>query len=755
MPTSRRSATSTSASARRPVPVVALDDVAAQRARRCSPRPRRVAERLPGRAEHRRLAAAATRAGAASCGSACSAPRARRPPTSPACCAARTSTACRGRGWRCSSARPPAVLGTPAPRADHRRRAGRRPRRGPAAGRAAGGRRAARRARAACSTRAALTEDVAEQLLLGPIGGGDIVVPAPAAARAAASSIGPTQPVLLAPALLDPLGAAVLPDQVRRPVGRVAAGAGRRSRRRRPTATPEDVLWAVWHAAGLAARWQQASAAGGAVRCRGRPRPRRRRRSCSTRRPASPTGCPGAELGRLHRAPGRPADPRRRAGHRRRRADRGGHHPHRARQQGPRVGSRLRRPRAGGQLARSAPARLAARLRAARRRARRPRHRLRACPAPQLAEERRLFYVAATRARAASSSSPRCRATRSSRRASSTSSTRSTASARSPPPHRGTHLTGLVAELRAAVVRSDRPTPLDREAAAARARRGWPQAGVRGADPDEWWGLAPSCPTTARSADPDAPGAGQPVAHRRVPALRAAVAAAGPRRARRRHDLGLARHARPRGRRDGAARRRPMAELEAMLDEQWAGLDFGARWYRRQRARAGRARSSPGCSTGSRASRAELELVDVEQAFAAEIGDARAHRAGRPARARRRGPPGRRRLQDRASPRSRPTNCPSIPQLGAYQLAVEAGGFGDGRALRRRAARPAGRPGRGRRAAAGPAAPTPRTPTGSRPRSPRSPRGCGATSSPPQVNTLLRALRPAACCPLLARPGGR
>ena len=87
--------------------------------------------------------------------------------------------------------------------------------------------------------------------------------------------------------------------------------------------------------------------------------------------------------------------------------ERGGPGPHRARQQGPGVGRRVRRRRPGRHLARSADARLAPGLRAAgrtgaaRRRADwRPR-RDAATLGRLLDEERRLFYVAITRARRA------------------------------------------------------------------------------------------------------------------------------------------------------------------------------------------------------------------------------------------------------------------------------------------------------------------------------------------------------------------
>ena len=61
-------------------------------------------------------------------------------------------------------------------------------------------------------------------------------------------------------------------------------------------------------------------------------------------------------------------------------------------------------------------------------------------------------------------------------------------------PLRGVHLPGLVAELRAVVCADDphdpeAPDDAERRAAAAELAR-LAAAGVPGADPDDWWGLA-------------------------------------------------------------------------------------------------------------------------------------------------------------------------------------------------------------------------------------------------------------------------
>src|SRR5215475_1644743 len=103
-----------------------------------------------------------------------------------------------------------------------------------------------------------LTEDLAEHLLLGPIGRADALQLRRLRRELRASGDGQ-----LAPTLLDEPGAGLLPERVRRPVPRVASvlAAGRRA----PSAgaSAEDVLWAVWHATGLAYTWESASLAGG------------------------------------------------------------------------------------------------------------------------------------------------------------------------------------------------------------------------------------------------------------------------------------------------------------------------------------------------------------------------------------------------------------------------------------------------------------------------------------------------------------
>jgi RecB family exonuclease len=238
------------------------------------------------------------------------------------------------------------------------------------------------------------------------------------------------------------------------------------------------------------------------------------------------------------------------------------------------------------------------------------------------------------------------------------------------PPTRGGHLASLVAELRAAACDPAAAESLRGAAAGELARLA--AARVRGADPGEWWGLA------ALTVDGPVANPARPVrvSPSRIDSfLRCEVRTLL-------QDIGA---------RDGdqlaaslgtlvheiAASAPPdadLAELERRLDEQWDALDFGARWFAdNERRRAGQVLAR--LVDWLRASRAEYTLVDVELEFAAEIGDAVL--AGRVDRLER-DSDGRLVVVDLKTGKSKvkADELAQHPQLGAYQLAVQAGAFG-------------------------------------------------------------------------------
>jgi RecB family exonuclease len=197
-------------------------------------------------------------------------------------------------------------------------------------------------------------------------------------------------------------------------------------------------------------------------------------------------------------------------------------------------------------------------------------------------------------------------------------------------------------------------------------------AGVRGADPDDWWGLAPLS-SDAPVAEPDRPVRVSPS---RIDSflrceLRTLLQDLGAKDGQQLSaSLGTLVH-------DVAANAPPdadLAELEDMLDAQWQRLDFGAAWFaenERERARNILVRLVDWLRT----SRAELSLVAVEKKFKAVVGDAElsgaVDRLERDAE-------GRLVVVDFKTGKNkvRADELAEHPQLGAYQLAVEEGAFG-------------------------------------------------------------------------------
>jgi superfamily I DNA/RNA helicase/RecB family exonuclease len=521
-----------------------------------------------------------------------------------------------------------------------------------------------------CLSPASLDEAAAEQLLTGPIGAADIVY-LRRLRRVLGGLVGPDELVLLAPAVQDEPGAAVLPAAVRRPVQRVAAVLAAGRAEMAAQASPEQVLWAIWEATGLARRWRDATQGAG---------------------PAAAAADRDLDaVVALFDAAARFTDRLPRAG-----VDRFAAHLAAQQIPGDALASATVEPDAVTVLTAHASKGLewdvvcVAHVQEGawpdlRRRgtllgsellvdiaAGRP-------PAvgeitAQLAEERRLFYVAATRARerlvVTAVTGDDEQPSRFLDEIDPLDSVDAERALTAPAP--AVHLAGLVAELRAVVCDPAAARELHEAAAGELARLA--ASGVRGADPEHWWGLAPVS-TDAPVADPNRL---VPVSPSRIDAflrceLRALLQDLGAREG----DglsasLGTLVH-------EVAAAAPPGAtldELEQALDARWASLDFGVHWFaRNERERAsGILARLVAWLAGSRA---ELDLVGIEQAFTVEVGDAqlggRVDRLERDA-------AGRLVVVDlKTGKRSvRADELEIHPQLSAYQLAVESGAFGAG-----------------------------------------------------------------------------
>jgi superfamily I DNA/RNA helicase/RecB family exonuclease len=506
-------------------------------------------------------------------------------------------------------------------------------------------------------------DDVVERLLLGPVGGGDVLW-LQRLRRALAD-----EPVELARIVLDARGVELLPARVRGPVQRVATALEAARAAVLAGSSVEQVLWAAWEASGLARRWQRASADGGSAGAAAdrdldavvelfeaaarytdrlphetvagflrhlaaqqipgdsRAADRRSADAVSILTAHASKGLEWDVVCVAHVQEGTWPDLRRR---------------------GSLLGSeQLVDLLAGRSTPGGAPV------------------------APVLAEERRLFYVAATRARRAlivtAVSGEEEQPSRFLDELDPVDGDRPVADV-----PRGLHLPALVADLRAEVCDPAAAEP-DRRAAAAQLAR-LAAAGVRGAAPQEWWGLAPVS-TTEPIADPARP---VPVSPSRIEAylrceLRALLCDVGFRDGDQLSaSFGTVLH-------DVAARAPADATLDdlvALLDERWHELDFPARWQaanERDRARALLARLTQWLAD----SRGRLELQTVEQEFSVPVGDAViTGRVDRLERDRL----GRLVVVDLKTGKTKPKDAELAehPQLGAYQVAVEAGAFGSG-----------------------------------------------------------------------------
>jgi superfamily I DNA/RNA helicase/RecB family exonuclease len=505
-----------------------------------------------------------------------------------------------------------------------------------------------------------LTEDVAEHLLLGPVGHADALLLRRLRRELRASGDG-----ALAPALLDRPGAELLPARVGRPVQRVAEvlAAGRDARE--SGASAEEVLWAVWQATGLAGHWEAVSLAGGPA---GAAADRDLDSVVELFEAAARFAdrLPGASAERFvehltaQQVPGdsRAARPIRSEAVQVLTAHAGkglewdlvcvahvqeGVWPD-LRRRGTLLGSELLVDIVAGRDGAGV-----------------------SVLAPQIAEERRLFYVAATRTRrrlvVTAVSGDDEQPSRFLDELDPLDGERPYAVV-----PRGVHLPGLVAELRAVVCD---PAAPEREAAADELAR-LARAGVPGAHPDEWWGVA-ALSDDGPVADPSRPVTVSPS---RVESylrceLRALLVQLG---ARDDDQIGASLGTLIHEVAAAAAPDASLPELERLLDQRWHSLDFGAAWlaaHERERARAMLAK----LIEWLRGSRAELELVDVERDFDVVVGEARLR--GRVDRVER-DPAGRAVVIDLKTGKSKADDPASNAQLGAYQLAVEAGAFGAG-----------------------------------------------------------------------------
>lgn len=112
-----------------------------------------------------------------------------------------------------------------------------------------------------------LDELTATELLSGPLGGADPLAlrRLRRALRGVEADAGGDRPAdtLLAAALRDERELTLVPAEVRRPAERVARLFARTAETVRDGGTPEDALWALWSGSGLAERWRRASLGSG------------------------------------------------------------------------------------------------------------------------------------------------------------------------------------------------------------------------------------------------------------------------------------------------------------------------------------------------------------------------------------------------------------------------------------------------------------------------------------------------------------
>ncbi|RCV50526.1 ATP-dependent helicase [Marinitenerispora sediminis] len=228
-------------------------------------------------------------------------------------------------------------------------------------------------------------------------------------------------------------------------------------------------------------------------------------------------------------------------------------------------------------------------------------------------------------------------------------------------------LPALVADLRSVVTDPDRPDPLRRAAAAHLARLA--DEGVRGADPDEWYALTPYSTDEPLVAEDGrirvSPSQVEKFGSCQLRWL--LEVAVGARSAELASAIGSIVHALAVLVAEGAE----LPDIERRMDEIWTELDFGGPWYaEKERVRAeAMVRKLIDWHEGN-----DRELVVTEEGFRVDIGGIEI--TGRVDRLERDGA-GRAVVVDIKTGSSRPANdeLARHPQLGVYQLAVLRSAF--------------------------------------------------------------------------------